>query len=106
MGLVPVFIYTDEVWVPYIDLCHEKIGWTCCADNLGPFMAELVNLSDAEIERREEFIVSLRDSHFSVACTLSHMEKFMSRSTKKIGTAAAGDYKCQVLPEMVRDGDV
>jgi hypothetical protein len=30
----------------------------------------------------------------------------MKRSTKTLGTAAAGDYKCQVLPETPRDADV
>jgi hypothetical protein len=93
MGLVPIYIYLDDdvPWIPYPELFHQ-IGYSVTFNRTMPFLEELLTRHDsfAELQQREERILELRDSHFSINGTLHQIGLFMK--------GMKNDLQCQQLP--------
>lgn len=93
MGLIPIHVYSDVPWVPYADL-FDKLGFVAHYKQLESLVDDkLLKLSNEEVKRREELIVSLRDSHFSFEGILRQMEKFLLNEPN--------DLRCMALPPSV-----
>jgi len=103
MGLVPVHIYTDIPWLPYIDfLRREKLiivkrfdeVFLWLRDEVLPcFLAPTPNSTWTfdKIHDMEQRILSFRDSHFSYEGAMKQIEAF-------IMDPSTSDLKCQALP--------
>jgi hypothetical protein len=91
MGLVPIYVYLDHdiPWVPYEDL-FSKFGYVTTFDKAAALLETLQQTSWTELQRREERILSLRQSHFSVPGILNHIGRFMK--------GIENDLRCRALP--------
>lgn len=96
MGLVPIYVYSDTPWVPYLDLFAE-LGFVTTLEGIDQLViGKLQNMTADEIRERERRIVALRTSHFSVEGTLAQIRSFLK--------GGASDLQCQGLPSTVRGG--
>jgi len=95
MGLIPIHIYADTPWVPYADL-YPDIGFVNhYTEGMNALIARLKNMTPEQIMQREQRIVELRDSHFSVQGVLDQIQRFILNEKN--------DLRCQKLPATVRD---
>jgi hypothetical protein len=92
MGLVPVYVYLDKdmPWIPYKDLFPD-IGYITTFNRAAQFVERIRKGSWKNLQRREERILSLRQSHFSINGTLNHIGRFMR--------GVDNDLRCQALPK-------
>jgi len=93
-GLIPVHIYSDTPWVPYPDL-FEKLGYVVSLGQLPALVARLHGADSEELAARERAVLQHRDSHFSLAGALGHIEAFMLHG--------GGDLRCRPLPDNKTD---
>jgi hypothetical protein len=89
MGMVPIYIYTDFLWLPF----YDSINWSSIAIivHLSEMNETLRQLHDFPIERIKEMRLKIRsmwDSHFSIAATWRHIRGFL-----KYGFAGS-DLRC------------
>jgi len=77
LGLIPVFIYNDVPWVPYLNLFIEKFGFVVTVDELPFLVQKLQNMTVIDFLQREEEIASHRASHFSHAGVMDQITRFM-----------------------------
>jgi hypothetical protein len=90
MGLVPVYVYYDVPWVPYMELFRE-IGYVTDASSLPDLITNhLLNATWDEIRDRERRIEALRTSHFSPEGAMEQIGYFLIGKTN--------DLRCQELP--------
>ena len=66
MNSIPVYIYKDVPWLPY----QDQIDWKRCAilierNDLASLPTIIANISEEEIQNRQEYIDSLYDQFFS-----------------------------------------
>lgn len=97
MGLIPIHVYADVAWMPYQHLLGE-IAFATDLEHLQEIMVHLQSLSVQEIERIEERIVSMQDSHFSKTGVMQQIHHFMLMSNHQ-----RSDLVCQKLPRTPRD---
>jgi hypothetical protein len=96
MGLIPVYIYLDNdlPWIPYAKL-FPRMGYVTNFGSVTSLIeTTLQTISDDEIRRKEQYIVSLRDSHFSMAGILEQIQYFFIQPSKS-------DLQCQALPRTI-----
>lgn len=93
MGLIPIHVYLDVPWVPYLKL-FETLGFIATVEEL-PALVQMLNytMQADDFRDRERRIVSCRDSHFSVPGIMTQIKLFLK------GT---GDLECAPLPKLVR----
>jgi hypothetical protein len=91
MGLVPIYVYLgyDIPWIPYKDLFPD-IGYVTTFEEAATLVKTLQHASWKELQRREERIVALRQSHFSLSGILQHVGRFIK--------GIDNDLRCQALP--------
>jgi hypothetical protein len=97
MGLVPIYIHLekDVPWIPYETLYWKHIGYVTDFTNILNFVEQtLQKLTDEEIRQKEQRIVSLRQSHFSIDGILHQIQLFMLYPNKS-------DLQCQPLPQEI-----
>jgi hypothetical protein len=121
MGLIPIYIYSDEPWVPYRDLLwwfddddandydknstttNTKIGYATTVQNLPALLERLVQLSPAILVQMEATIVAYRHSHFTYAAVMRQIELFLRPPTTAGSVASlSSDLRCQRLPKHPR----
>jgi hypothetical protein len=97
MGLVPVYIYlkNDIPWIPYETVYRKHIGYVTDFASVLPFLENTIQqLTDDEIQTKEQMIVSLLQSHFTIDGILQQIQRFMLTPTKS-------DLQCQPLPRYI-----
>jgi hypothetical protein len=100
MGLIPIYIYlrNDIPWLPYKTMYHKQIGYTTDFESTPSFVKQMLQrLTPDKIRQREQTIVSLRHSHFSINGILRQIYYFMISPAKS-------DLECQVLPRNLNGG--
>lgn len=98
LGLIPLFVYTDVPWIPYMDFLtkNHSLVYKVQYQDIGHFVQHiLANMTNVEIEQKEIQIKSLRDSHFSYEGVLQQIKGFL------LGTPT--DLQCTQLPRTVKD---
>jgi len=108
MGLAPVHVWLDRPWVPYPDTVYPRLGYDTDVFGVFPLlfrlsglaqvegenrvnqgkseshivdtrMMEALDVAVRELERKEAYAVSVRDSHFSSAGVIDQIAKFLMR---------------------------
>jgi hypothetical protein len=93
MGLIPIHVYIDVPWVPYLKL-FRTLGFITTVGEL-PQLLQTINgtMTPDDFRARELRIVGHRDSHFSVSGILDQIGLFLK---------GRGDLECVPLPKQVR----
>jgi hypothetical protein len=78
MGMVPVYIYTDFLWLPY----YDSINWSSFAmitslPHLNQTLKSLLNCSVERVNEMRRKSRSLKESHFSVDGMWSQIRRFL-----------------------------
>jgi hypothetical protein len=78
MGMVPVYVYTDIIWLPY----YDSINWSDFAvvvrfDQLSAVIPIFRNTTGETIARMRQRIHALYETHFSVPGTFNQIFKFL-----------------------------
>lgn len=94
-NLVPIYVYSDEPWIPYQDV-FNSIGYKTTFEELPTLAKRLTSLPSSTIAQIEEQIASLRKSHFSYAGAIHQIGLFL-----KYGSSVS-DLRCQNLPRSPR----
>eukprot|EP00571_Detonula_confervacea_P007277 CAMPEP_0172331620 /NCGR_PEP_ID=MMETSP1058-20130122/62017_1 /TAXON_ID=83371 /ORGANISM="Detonula confervacea, Strain CCMP 353" /LENGTH=726 /DNA_ID=CAMNT_0013048889 /DNA_START=121 /DNA_END=2301 /DNA_ORIENTATION=- len=94
MGLIPIHVFSDVPWVPYAGL-FEEIGYVSHSSQIESLVNELQGVTKEQLEKREQRIVSLLQSHFSIKGVMQQIEHFMKGDKN--------DLRCQALPLTIRD---
>ena len=99
MGYIPIQIYSDIPWLPYHELFQEKgIGYSISTNEASFYLRTLLSkTTNEELQRKEDLIRQLRDSHFTIDGIMNQISKFM------LGDPSS-DLRCVPLPNSVRDG--
>ena len=99
MGYIPIQIYSDIPWLPYHELFKEKdIGYSISTNEASFYLRTLLSkTTNEELQRKEDLIRELRDSHFTIDGIMNQISKFM------LGDPSS-DLRCVPLPSSVRDG--
>mmetsp|Transcript_25041 Transcript_25041/g.41542 ORF Transcript_25041/g.41542 Transcript_25041/m.41542 type:complete len:206 (+) Transcript_25041:459-1076(+) len=93
-GLIPIQVYTDVPWVPYLDL-YKTLGYIATIEELPALYHHLDQVMTPELFlEREAKILSYRDSHFTKAGVMQQIGLFLKGS---------GDLACAPLPASIRD---
>ena len=96
MGLIPVQVYLDNdiPWIPY---GAKLAGLVYATDlqGLPSLVDHLLQLSNEDLKRKEEVILSMRDSHFTFEAVMWHIQGFL------LGDGTS-DLVCQRLPDSAR----
>ena len=95
-GRIPVVVFSDVLWVPYIEL-FKKVGYFSRTSTLESTLELLQRTSAGESKRREELLLLLRDTHFSLEGVLRQIYLFLLEGE------LLSDLRCQALPLTVRD---
>jgi len=96
MGRVPVFIFSDILWVPYPHL-YKKFGYAANIYNIERALLDVLQASPAEIARRESVLTSISESHFTYLGVIEQISLFL------ISGHSESDLRCQTLPVSIRD---
>ena len=89
MGLIPIYIYSDIPWLPYIEV-YKNIGYMTTLDGLPTLVQRLKKLSMEKILEKELQIRSLYESLLTAPATLSQLQNFLM--------GRDNDFVCQKLP--------
>jgi hypothetical protein len=102
MGLVPVVVYSDVPWIPYLDFLvknQSSLVYMVQYQNLSHFvqhdLLQHTMMTNDEIAKKEVQIRSLRDSHFSYEGVLQQIQAFL--------WGKPNDLQCTQLPRTVKD---
>jgi hypothetical protein len=102
LGLVPVVVYSDLPWIPYMDFLvkqQKSLVYMIQYQDLARFVQQDLfqqqHLTNDEIAQKEEQIRSLRDSHFSYEGVLQQIQAFL--------WGTPNDLQCTPLPRSVKD---
>lgn len=95
MGLVPVYVYDDEEWIPYIGSPNDVIlrinASTKLSTNGG--LTKLLDFDDDQISAREQKIKTLIATHFTYEGTMMQIMGFLQAGE------AGSDLRCRSLPK-------
>jgi hypothetical protein len=98
MGLVPVYVYDDISWVPYADI-FETFGFVAKLAHLPDLVKRIQQeSSQGALQKREQTIVAMRDSHFTPDGVMRQVHAFM------LGGQHQSDLRCQPLPSSLCGG--
>jgi hypothetical protein len=95
MGLIPIHVYSDVPWVPYIDTLRE-VGFVVHIRELHGLLSTLLSLSDEEVLTREKRALQFSQTHFTFASAMHHISKFL------LNDESGSELRCQTLPPSVR----
>eukprot|EP00040_Diaphanoeca_grandis_P033477 m.205279 g.205279 ORF g.205279 m.205279 type:complete len:436 (-) comp32909_c4_seq2:125-1432(-) len=100
MGFIPIYIYTDIPFVPYLDMIKE-LGYIVHIDDFPKFLTQISSVNVEVFEEREKKIISLRSSHFEWPGIEKQILKFLDNDE-------TGDLRCQtqVANEMLGDDEL
>ncbi|CAE8593035.1 unnamed protein product [Polarella glacialis] len=94
MGLIPIHLYIDIPWVPYMDLYQKAgIGFNTNIAGFRPLLDKIKNMSAEEVYAMEQRVRKLRESHFTPSGAMEQISKWMT------GKDGGGDLRCQQLPK-------
>eukprot|EP00408_Alexandrium_pacificum_P009280 CAMPEP_0171230766 /NCGR_PEP_ID=MMETSP0790-20130122/39564_1 /TAXON_ID=2925 /ORGANISM="Alexandrium catenella, Strain OF101" /LENGTH=439 /DNA_ID=CAMNT_0011696985 /DNA_START=84 /DNA_END=1403 /DNA_ORIENTATION=+ len=93
-GLIPVYIYLDQPWLPYPNL-SKSYCYSTHISGLPRLLKELNSMTDDEVMARESAIAAMARTHFTQAAIIRQMKAFLIDRTT--------DLVCQKLPESVTD---
>ena len=96
MGLIPVYLYSDEPWLPYRNNHNvQEVILSANLETLNATIAYAMALDASHIENLKLKVESLRLSHFSMEGVMHHIESFLRDEHS--------DLVCQAVPPSVRD---
>jgi len=93
-GRVPVFVYSDQLWVPYRDL-FQRFGFGSNVSGLPALLDALGAMGPADIARRERLVEQISTTHFTYAGAMQQISRFM--------LGQGSDLMCEPLPKSTRD---
>jgi len=96
LGRVPVFIYSDVLWVPYPHL-YEKFGYAANIYNIESVLQNVLQAGPTEMADRESILTSISESHFTYLGVIEQISLFL------ISGHSESDLRCQTLPASKRD---
>jgi hypothetical protein len=84
MGMVPVYVYNDLIWLPY----YDSIGWSNIAvvvhvDNLDPLYRVLKEASVSRVNEMRRKIAAMYNTHFSSRAAFEQLRLFVKFGTRK-----------------------
>uniref|UniRef100_A0A7S1RN74 Exostosin GT47 domain-containing protein n=1 Tax=Alexandrium catenella TaxID=2925 RepID=A0A7S1RN74_ALECA len=91
-GLIPVYIYLDQPWLPYPHL-YETFGYSTGISDLPRLLKKLNAMTDDEITAGESAVAAFARSHFTDEAVIEQMKAFL--------LGGPTDLVCQKLPESV-----
>lgn len=91
-GFVPVYVYTDIVWLPY----YDSLNWSSFSivthvSKLDETVERIKNTSPEEIAQMRRKIASLYDTHFTESALFNHIKRFM------VGGFEKSDLRCSTF---------
>ena len=95
MGLIPIHVYSDVPWVPYIDTFRE-VGYVVHISKLEELLSMLLAMSDEEVLEREANARRLFKSHFTFEGAIKHIGRFLLHG--ELGS----ELRCHRLPPSTR----
>ncbi len=96
LGRVPIFIYSDLLWLPYRDHLSEII-YVTNIDHLNTLLESLHHVTDEELTRREELLLNLAETHFSYDGVINQILLYL------LGGETSSDLRRQSLPTSAND---
>jgi len=91
-GLIPIYIYMDQPWLPYPHL-YKTFGYSTNISGLPRLLGKLNAMADDEIAARESAVAAFARSHFTHEAVVEQMKAFLR--------GGSTDLVCQRLPESV-----
>eukprot|EP00415_Alexandrium_ostenfeldii_P000135 UN0135 len=91
-GLIPIYIYLDQPWLPYPHL-YETFGYSTGISDLPRLLKKLNAMTDDEITAGESAVAAFARSHFTDEAVIEQMKAFL--------LGGPTDLVCQKLPESV-----
>eukprot|EP00434_Breviolum_minutum_P032932 symbB.v1.2.029133.t1/scaffold3148.1/size62448/2 len=94
MGRVPIYVWNDIPWTFYPNLWdNEIIGFSAQVGKIEETLDHIAkDVSLEQLERMEEKILSMRDTHFTYEGVMDQISKFMT------GRDGGSDLRCTVYP--------
>jgi hypothetical protein len=110
MGYIPIYVYltNDTPWIPYMDIFVNEIGYMTDVDHLQELLYYLHhNVTNAELQFREERISVLRNTHFTInGVVMNQMQQFMMANSNKLRNQNSTDLLCQGVPSTLTGKDL
>jgi len=94
MGRVPIYVWNDIPWTFYPNLWDKEIiGFSAQVGKIEETLDHIAkDVSLEQLERMEEKILSMRDTHFTYEGVMDQISKFMT------GRDGGSDLRCTVYP--------
>jgi hypothetical protein len=91
MGMVPVYVYDDLIWLPYSDsIGWSQIGFVSHVDSLLDLARSLKGVPAWRVSEMRKNIVSLYSTHFTIKAVIEQSLKVFqsgfTRSDLRCGT--------------------